>query len=393
MSITSTDADAQFARVEPLLDELEVVTASWAFGNAGTRFKVFQQPGCPRNVWEKLDDAATVHELTGAAGSVALIVPWDVVPDPQQLVEGLAQRNLKPGPIRTNLFQDDDYMLGTLCHPERRVREKAIGHIRECVELARAVGSEVVGIWLPDGTNYPGQDSIVERKRRLEASLDEVYALFPADIRMLLEYKFFEPAFYWTDLPDWGTSLMHCQRLGDNASVLVDMGHHAAHTNVEGVVAQLLDVGRLGGFDFNNRAYADDDLIVGSVDPFELFLVMDELVSRWDRAREVVLALDQNHNIEEKIPAVVRSVLNIQEAAAKAALVDREALAAAQQAGDVLGGHELILDAYNTDVRPLVARWRALHGAPEQPLQAYRASGRREQLIAERGSAGDGGWG
>ena len=384
--------DTKSQRALDILDQLEVVQASWAFGNAGTRYKVFQAPGCPRNVWEKLDDAATVHEMTAAAGSVALILPWDAQ-DPDALRSGLTDRGLSVGPIRTNLFQDEDYRLGTLAHPEERVRKKAIAHIKECVELALALGSDTVGIWLPDGTNYAGQDSIIGRKRRLEESLSEAYALFPPEITFLLEYKFFEPAFYWTDLPDWGTTLKQVERLGDNAKVLVDMGHHAPNVNIEGVVAQVLDLGRLGGFDLNNRAYADDDLVVGSVDPFELFLVFNELVDRWDLAKDVVYALDQNHNIEEKIPAIIRSVLNVQEAAAKAALVDRAALAEAQAAGEVMGGHEILLDAYSTDVRPLLAEWRARRGRPEEPVKFYRESGHAQRIAAERGTAGDGGWG
>ncbi|WP_341953591.1 TIM barrel protein [Salinibacterium sp. TMP30] len=332
-----------------------------------------------------------MHDLTGTGGSVALILPWDS-DEPQKLKAGLVERGLKAGPIRTNLFQDEDYRLGSLAHPDARVRKKAIAHIKDCVDLALELGSNTVGIWLPDGTNYPGQDSIIARKRRLEDSLEEAYALFPADLMFLLEYKFFEPAFYWTDLPDWGTTLKHVERLGDNAKVLVDMGHHAPNVNIEGVVAQVLDLGRLGGFDLNNRAYADDDLIVGSVDPFELFLVFNELVDRWDMARDVIYALDQNHSIEEKIPAILRSIMNVQEAAAKAALVDREALTLVQQSGEVLGGHEILLDAYSTDVRPLIADWREHKGLPRDPIGAFKASGYADKISEERGTAGDIGW-
>jgi L-rhamnose isomerase/sugar isomerase len=378
-------------RVSTLLDELDIVQASWAFGNSGTRYKVFQAPGCPRNVWEKLDDAARVNALTGTGESVALILPWDS-DDPQKLKTGLAERGLKAGPIRTNLFQDEDYRLGSLAHPDARVRKKAIAHIKDCVDVAVELGSTTVGIWLPDGTNYAGQDSIIARKRRLEDSLDEAYALFPADMMFLLEYKFFEPAFYWTDLPDWGTTLKHVERLGDNAKVLVDMGHHAPNVNIEGVVAQVLDLGRLGGFDLNNRAYADDDLIVGSVDPLELFLIFNELVDRWDIARDVIYALDQNHSIEEKIPAIVRSIMNVQEAAAKAALVDRDALRTVQESGEVLGGYEILMDAFSTDVRPFIADWREQKGMPRDPIGSFKSSGYAEKITAERGTDGDAGW-
>lgn len=393
MTAASTDLDLnQAPSFDQVMGEAHVVSASWAFGNSGTRFKVFKLPGCARNVWEKLDDAAEVHRVTGFAPRISTILPWDKVDDLSELKSGLEERGLSAGPVRTNLFQDDDYMLGTLSHADRRVRQKAIAHIAECIEVAKAVGSDTVGIWLPDGTNYPGQDSLMARKRRLEDSLDEVYALYPDDIRLVLEYKFFEPAFYWTDVSDWGTALMHCLRLGERASVLVDLGHHAAYTNIEGIVAQLLDVDRLGGFDLNNRAYADDDLMVGSVDPFQLFRIMDQLVSRWDRAKRVTLALDQNHNIEPKVPAVVRSVLNVQEALAKATLVDRAALQAAWDREDVLGGYEVLLDAYNTDVRPALAEWRTARGLPEDPLEELRASKFMERVVEARGVDGDEGW-
>jgi L-rhamnose isomerase / sugar isomerase len=379
--------------VEAALVGLEIETPSWGYGDSGTRFAVFQQAGRPRDVFERLDDAAEVHRLTGAAGAVALHFPWDQVDDLGALRAHADALGLRIGAVNPNLFQDPEYMLGSLTHPEDAVRAKAVGHMLECVEIAAELGSTAQSLWLADGTNYAGQDDLRGRRRRMLESLQEVYAALPANQELLVEYKFFEPGFYATDLADWGSSLLICQKLGERAKVLVDMGHHAQGTNIEQIVAILDDEGRLGGFHFNNRKYADDDLIVGSVNPFELFLVFCELAAAQRPLPR--LTIDQSHNVEPKVEAMVLSIVNIQEAYAKALLVDREALAACQRDGDVLGGHEVLLNAFRTDVRPLCARVRAAQGAAEDPVAALRSNGYVARVAHERGGTVTtaGGWG
>jgi L-rhamnose isomerase/sugar isomerase len=368
---------------------------SWAFGNSGTRFKVFAQPGVPRDPYEKISDAAQVHRHTGVAPRVSLHIPWDLVDDFGKLSAHAADEGVTIGAINSNVFQDDDYRLGSLTHPDARVRAKAVAHHLQCLDVMRATGSRDLKIWLPDGLNYPGQDDIRSRQDRLADSLAQVYAALDPDQRIILEYKFFEPAFYAMDIPDWGTSLLHCMALGEQAMVVLDTGHHAPGTNIEFIVAQLLRAGRLGAFDFNSRFYADDDLIVGAADPFQLFRIMHEIV-RGDALRPdsgVSFMLDQCHNIEPKIPGQIRSVTNVQEATAKALLVDADALHAAQQAGDVLGANGVLMDAYNTDVRPLLAELRTGQGLPADPYAAYAASGYAEKIAAERIGGAQAGWG
>ena len=378
---------------EQALAALEIETPSWGYGDSGTRFATFRQPGRPRDVFERLKDAAEVHRLTGCAPAVALHFPWDRVDDLTALRDHAASLGLRIGAVNPNLFQDPDYKLGSITHSDARVRAKAVEHLLECLRIATELGSTAQSLWFADGTNYAGQDDLIGRRRRMVESLAEVYAALPAEQEMLVEYKLFEPAFYATDLADWGSALLVCQKLGDRARVLVDLGHHAQGVNIEQIVAILSDEGRLGGFHFNNRKYADDDLIVGSVNPFELFLIFVELAR--DGLSLPRLTIDQAHNVEAKLEAMVLSVMNIQEAYAKALLVDRDALAAAQAAGDVLGAHEVLLDAYRSDVRPLCARVRAAAGAAEDPIAALRASGYVEKTINERGAteAVAGGWG
>jgi L-rhamnose isomerase / sugar isomerase len=368
----------------PDLAPLSIETPSWGYGDSGTRFATFRQPGRPRTVYERLDDAAEVHRLTGTAPAVALHFPWDAVDDLGALRAHFEGLGLRVGAVNPNLFQDPDYKLGSITHPDERVRAKAVEHLLECVEIAGALGATAQSLWFADGTNYPGQDDLRARRRRMLDALAEVYAVLPGDQELLLEYKLFEPAFYATDLADWGSALAVCQKLGERARVLIDLGHHAQGTNVEQIVAILADEGRLGGFHFNNRKYADDDLVVGSVNPFELFLIFTELVALGQLPR---LTIDQAHNVEPKVEAMVLSVVNLQEAYAKALLVDREALAEAQQAGDVLGGHRVLLDAFQTDVREQCAKARAGLGAAEDPIAALRESGYAERRAAERGSA------
>ena len=378
-----SDAGHDVAAVERALGALVIETPSWGYGDSGTRFATFQQPGRPRDVFERLDDAAEVHRLTGAAGAVALHFPWDQVDDLSALRRHADELGLRIGATNVNLFQDPDYKLGSLAHPDAAVRRRATDQLLECVEIATALGSTAQSLWLADGTNYPGQDDLIERRERMISSLERVYAALPGEQEYLVEYKLFEPAFYATDLADWGSALLVCKRLGERARVLVDMGHHAQGVNVEQIVSILASEQRLGGFHFNNRKYADDDLIVGSVNPFELFLVFCELVSRG--APLPRLTIDQSHNIEAKVEAMVMSVVNIQDAYARALIVDREALRAAGAAGDVLAGHQVLLDAYNTDVRPLCAHARRALGAADDPIVALRASGRFARMAAERG--------
>lgn len=381
--------------VQVALQELQVETASWAYANSGTRFKVFPQAGVPRTPFEKIDDAAVVHRLTGAAPTVALHIPWDKVDDYAELARHASDAGVRIGAINANVFQDDDYKLGSVCHPDPAVRGKAVDHLLECVEIARLTGSRDVKLWFADGLNYPGQDSIRARQDRLADALAETYGHLAAGQRILLEYKLFEPAFYATDVPDWGTSYAHCLRLGDQAQVVIDTGHHAPGTNIEFIVAFLLREGKLGGFDFNSRFYADDDLMVGAADPFQLFRIVHEIVQADALAPEAGIAfmLDQCHNIEPKIPAIIRSVLNVQEATAKALLVDADALAAVQADGDVLGANAVLMDAYNTDVRPLLAEMREEHGLDPDPIEAYRASGYAEKITADRIGGQQAGWG
>jgi L-rhamnose isomerase/sugar isomerase len=368
---------------------------SWAFGNSGTRFKVFGQPGVPRDPYEKIADAAQVHKYTGVAPRVSLHIPWDYVDDYAKLAAHAADLGVRIGAVNSNLFQDDEYRLGSLTHPDRAVRRKAIAHHAECVEVMWQTGSADLKLWLPDGTNYPGQDDLRARQDRLAGSLAEIYALLGPQHRLLIEYKFFEPYFYAMDIPDWGTSLLHCLALGEQAQVVLDTGHHAPGTNIEFIVMQLLRAGRLGAFDFNSRNYADDDLIVGSADPFQLFNIINQMVAAdaLGPGSRVTFMLDQCYNIEPKIPGQIRSVMNVQEATAKALLVDRGALTEAQLAGDVLGAHGVLMDAYNTDVRLLLADLRCEQGLDPDPMAAYAASGYAEKIVAERVGGQQASWG
>jgi L-rhamnose isomerase / sugar isomerase len=379
-----TDDSAQRLRA------FAVETPSWGYGDSGTRFATFTQPGRPRTVFERLDDAAEVHRLTGTAPAVALHFPWDAVDDLSALRAHAGALGLRIGAVNPNLFQDPDYRLGSVTNPDERVREKAVAHLLECIDIARELGSTAQSLWFADGTSYPGQDDLRARRARMLDCLARVYEALPPEQELLLEYKPYEPAFYATDLADWGSALLACQRLGERAKVLVDLGHHLQGANVEQIVALLAAEGRLGGFHFNNRKYGDDDLIVGSTNPWELFLIFVELGDELPR-----LTIDQAHNIERKLEAMVLSVVNLQEAYAKALLVDRAALAAAQAEGDVLGGHEVLLEAYRTDVRPLCARARTALGAAEDPVAALRSGGYLERIVAQRGEdvAVAGGWG
>jgi len=398
----------------------KIETPSWGYGNSGTRFKTFAWPGAARDVWEKIEDAALIHQLSGIAPSVALHIPWDKVDDYAQLRQYAEAKGIKLGAINPNLFQDDAYRLGSLGHPDQAVRDKALKHLLECIGIMRQTGSSHLSLWFADGTNYAGQDDFTARKARFEAGLKQVYAALPEHGRLLLEYKPFEPAFYHTDLADWGMAYAHCLKLGERAQVLVDLGHHLPGTNIEQIVAFLLAEGRLGGFHFNNRRYADDDLIVGSSNPLELFCIYAEIVknhsldtpslrsgrrlgtaSRFARVKaeraqrpgiqEIAFMIDQSHNLEPKLEAMLLSVLNCQEAYAKALHIDLAALTAAQRAGDVLAAHRIYQDAFLTDVRPLLRELRRAMGVPADPIKALRDGGYQEQRAAQRGTQEAGG--
>ena len=388
-----SDTGVDVTGVEERLRAQMVETPSWGYGDTGTRFAVFPQRGVPRDPFEKMADAAQVHGLTGVCPSVAIHIPWDRVDDYAELKGHAESLGLRIGAVNPNLFQEPEYKLGSVCNPDQAVRRRATDHLLECVEVAGETGSEVLSLWFADGTNYAGQDSFTERRHRMVESLGEVYGAMPEGMRMLLEYKPYEPAFYHTDLADWGAALTVCQRLGERAEVLVDLGHHAKEVNIEYVVALLLEEGRLGGFHFNNRKYGDDDLIVGSINPFELFLIYVELVEAEERSEtRIDYMIDQTHNIESKIEAMLLSVMNLQEAYAKALLVDREALAEARRSGDVLGAHRLLLDAYATDVRSLCAKVREDLGGASDPIAAFKESGYAERMAEERGEGAGAGW-
>jgi L-rhamnose isomerase/sugar isomerase len=391
LSARGVDVEA----VKAALKTQRIETPSWGYGNMGTRFKVFTSPGAARNIREKVADAAFIHKLSGIAPSVALIIPWDQTDDWPALKQYAQELGIAIGAIMPSLWEDEAYKFGSLCHPSSAVRKQAMARILECIEIMRATGSETLALWLADGTNYAGQDSIRERKHRLQEELAKVYAALPEGSRMLIEYKFFEPAFYHTDVADWGMAAMFARKLGPQAQVLVDTGHHAQGTNVEHIVTFLLDEGLLGGFHLNSRKYADDDLIVGTVNPFELFLIFNEIIEAemsGDKtasacAKRIVYMVDESHNIEPKLEAMLQSVLNCQTAYAKALLVDREKLAQRRADQDVLGAHRVLTDAYETDVRPLLAQVRVEMGLEPDPIAAYYASDYPAKVAKERGSA------
>lgn len=372
------------------LDELKFELPSWAFSDAGTRFAVFHEEGAARNVFERIEDAALVHHLTGCCPSVALHIPWDKVENWEELKEFAEEKGLKIGAINPNLFQDSDYKYGSLTNPSEKIRKKAIAHVMECVDIAEKTGSKVISLWLADGTDYPGQDDFRSRKKRLEESLRYIYENMPADMYLLIEYKFFEPAFYHTDIPDWGMSYLLSEKLGERALVLVDLGHHPQGTNIEYIVATLLSEKKLGGFHLNNRKYADDDLTIASINPYEVFLIFKEIVFAWrdpelsDSAKKVVLMFDQAHITKPKILAMIQSVLIAQELFTKALLIDQERLREAQKNCDVVEAEEILLDAFRTDVRPILKEYRRQKGLPEDPLRAFREGDYIEKRRRER---------
>ncbi|HYF48894.1 MAG TPA: L-rhamnose isomerase [Planctomycetota bacterium] len=390
------DRGVDVGAAKKALKELQVETPSWGYGDSGTRFKVFKKGGVPRNPFEKFEDAGVVHKLTGICPSVALHIPWDKVDDFTKLKKHAASFGLRIGAINPNLFQEDVYMLGSICNAKKDVRKKAIAHMIECVDVMRETGSDILSLWFADGTNYPGQADIRQRKHWMEEALAETYKKLDKNHRMLIEYKFFEPAFYHTDLADWGMAYNTALKLGRQAEVLVDTGHHAQGTNVEHIVAFLIDEGRLGGFHFNSRKYADDDLIVGAINPYELFLIFYQILAAkrdgsYPKAKEcankIAYMIDQSHNIEQKIPAMIRSVLNVHTQYAKALLINWDELAAAQEAQDVLRAEAAVRDAFEQDVTPLLHAVREEMKVPVDPMKAYFETGYQEK-IQSRGVGG-----
>jgi len=374
------------SEVEKKLKALKIETPSWGYSDSGTRFAIFKQKGAAKSVKEKIQDAAEVHKITGICPSIALHIPWDITDNWNALLEYSLSLGIRPGAINPNLFQDPDYKLGSLCNPDKKVRKKAINHVLECIDIAKTLKSKDISLWLGDGTNYPGQDDMRERKHRLEDSLKEIYDNLQDDMRMLIEYKFFEPAFYNTEIADWGMAYNLCIKLGNKAMVLVDLGHHALGTNIEQIVAYLLDEGKLGGFHFNNKKYADDDLTVGSINPYEFFLIFNELVSAEEDGIKANIAymIDQCHNLKPKIEEMIQSVENIHKIYAKSLIVDRKSLKKFQQDEDIIMAEKIITEAFETDITPLLFKVREEMGVPLDPVKFFRESGYLEKIQRQR---------
>ena len=374
------------SEVEKKLKALKIETPSWGYSDSGTRFAIFKQKGAAKSVKEKIQDAAEVHKITGICPSIALHIPWDITDNWNALLEYSLSLGIRPGAINPNLFQDPDYKLGSLCNPDKIVRKKAINHVLECIDIAKTLKSKDISLWLGDGTNYPGQDDMRERKHRLEDSLKEIYDNLQDDMRILIEYKFFEPAFYNTEIADWGMAYNLSMKLGDKAMVLVDLGHHALGTNIEQIVAYLLDEGKLGGFHFNNKKYADDDLTVGSINPYEFFLIFNELVSAEEDGIKANIAymIDQCHNLKPKIEEMIQSVENIHKTYAKALIVDRKSLKKFQQDEDIIMAEKIITEAFETDITPLLFKVREEMRVPLDPVKFFRESGYLEKIQRQR---------
>ena len=391
------DGGTDLADVEARLKAQRVETPSWGYADSGTRFGVFRQAGAPRTVFEKFEDAAQAHKYTGIAPGVAIHIPWDTGADWKELAEYARSQGLHVGAVNPNVFQDFEYRFGSLASARASVRERAVAHMRECVEIMGIVGSKNLSLWFADGTNFPGQGSIRQRKHWFAEGLGSVYSALNNDQTMLIEYKPFEPAFYHTDIADWGMAFAFCRALGERAKVLVDLGHHLQGANIEHIVAFLLDEGRLGGFHFNNRKYADDDLTTGSINPYELYLIYTELVAGENDglASDVAYMIDESHTLKNKIAETIQSLVALQTSYAKALLVNRRALEAAQQAEDLVGAEEVIKDAYAADVRPLLWKVRSDLNlpCPADPVRGFVESGYVEAKAQERGVGGSAGQG
>jgi len=377
-------------RIATALDTFRIELPSWGFANTGTRFGKFMQPAAATTLEEKFSDAAQVHALTGACPTLALHVRWDLPAGVESTaqVATLAQRfGIAAGSINPNLFEEQHYKFGSFGNPDAAVRGHARAHGIESVEIGRRLGSRDVTFWFADGSNYPGTANIRQRRRWFEESLTAVHAKLAADQRMLVEYKPFEPAFYHTDIADWGMALLLARAAGPQARVLVDTGHHYLSQNIEQIVAWLLMEGMLGGFHFNDRRYADDDLTIGSIDPYQVFRIFHEIRSfeaETGAAADIAYMIDQSHNLKGKIEAMIQTVAVAQELYAKAALVDHAALAVAQSKTDLIAAESILQDAFATDVRPAVREWRTAHGRPADPMDAFRQSGYLEQITSDR---------
>ena len=390
---TISNRGVEIEPVKTAIKRLRIETPSWGYGNSGTRFQVFPFEGAAQTLYQKMEDAALVNRLTGACPSMAIHIPWDLVDDWDAVAAYAKKLGIAIGAVNPNLFQDEEYKFGSTCNPSATIRKQAIERMEECIQIARKVGSHDLSLWLGDGTNYPGQDDIRARKKRLFETFSEVYTCMPDDMRLLIEYKFFEPSFYHTDLSDWGMAFVLAQKLGPKAQVLVDLGHHPQGTNIEHIVAFLIDEGKLGGIHFNDRKYADDDLMVASSNPFQLFLIFHEIISAHDEpacthtVENIAYMLDQSHNIEPKVEGILQSVMNIQTAYAKALIVNRKALKEAQRNTNVLSANRILDEAFQTDTRPLLAKIREEIGIGPDPIAVYRSSGHAERVARERGKA------
>jgi len=375
-------------RIIDQLKRLHIETPSWAYAEGGTRFGVFRQAGSAKTIEHKLADAAAVHCYTGITPTIAVHVLWDF-PDgfDPALIEKAKKLGIQIGAVNPNVFQDQAYKYGSLANPKPEVRKKAIDHVRDSIKIATQTRSKFLSIWLADGTNYPGQDDIAQRRARLIDSLKEIYQAMPNDQVLLLEYKPFEPAFYQTDIADWGMSMTLCRKLGDRAKVLVDIGHHYQAQNIEQIVTWLIEEDMLGGFHFNDRRYADDDLTTASIDPYQVFRIFNEIVAAQQvRSRKFELAymVDQSHNLKPKLEAMLQTVDTIHQLYAKALLVNRKALAKAQADQDIIAAEEILRDAWLTDTRPLVGLVRQQTGRAPDAIAAYRKSGYQQQVEKER---------
>jgi L-rhamnose isomerase/sugar isomerase len=375
-----------------LLDTFAVELPSWGFADTGTRFGKFLQPAAASTIEEKIEDAGEVHRLTGACPTVAVHVLWDFESDtdPNETAKIAAKHGVKIGSINPNLFQDQVYKFGSCCSSDAAAREAADKHVLDSIEIGKATGSTLLSMWFADGTNYPGQDDIVARKRRMESALKKWHDAMPQGMTMLIEYKPFEPAFYHTDSADWGMAAFFAQKTGANAKVLVDTGHHLQGTNIEHIVAFLLDEGLLGGFHFNDRKYADDDLTLGSMDPYAVFRIFHEIRNAAERGvdvSQIAYMIDQSHNLKPKLEATIQTVMTAQELYLKACAVDRAQLAARQQERDIVGAEELLRQAFFADVKPILHVWRASKGLPLEPLQAFRESDYTQRKAIERTAA------
>jgi L-rhamnose isomerase/sugar isomerase len=383
-------AERDAKRIWSALDSFRIEVPSWGFANTGTRFGKFVQGGAATTTEEKFADASQVNKLTGASPTVALHVLWDLPGGVADVpaIQGLEQKyGIKAGGINPNLFQDAEYKFGSIANPSAEIREIALKHLLDSVEIGKELGSKDVSLWIADGSNYPGTQSVRRRIQWMEEVLGKTHAALGPDQRMLVEYKPFEPAFYHTDIADWGMALELARNAGPKAKVLVDTGHHYQGTNIEQIVAWLLQLGALGGFHFNDRKYADDDLTLGSIDPYQLFRIFHEIVSASPEEREgIAFMIDQSHNLKGKMEAMVQSVLTAQELYAKASLIDQNKLAELQDACRLVEAEECFRTAFWQDVRPVIREWRAARGLPVDPLKELAESGYVEKVTRERGS-------